>query len=53
MLLNCPLIVDLEGLSDVNSVWDRSTDSCEDRASGAYFITMQMSPRGLKNFSFI
>ena len=53
MLLSCLLIVDVEGLSDVNSVWDRSTDSCEDRSPGAYFITRQMSPRGLKNFSFI
>ena len=53
MLLSCLLIVDLEGSSDNNSVCDRSTDSWEDRSPGAYFITRQMSPRGLKNFSFI
>ena len=53
MLLSCLLIVDLEGSSDANRVWDKSTDSCEDLSPGAYFITRQMSPRGLKNFSFI
>ena len=53
MLWSCLLIAELEGLSELKSGWDRSTGSCEDRASGAYFITRQMSPRGLKNFSFI